>query len=472
MSGGAAEGVPVASAPPPGTPPGRPTVYLLLEGPSPPDTLRVLSLSSLLPESGIVADIEWEPPPGEATPEDPPHGDPPLQTPSGGTFYSLKSQPLPPSTEPLAPPRAAPSSRVLLRQQLMRAQAQEQEQRERKESPGPPPAPGPSPAIAVGAPPNRAPPQVPPEVLKVQTHLENPTRYHLRAAQRQQLRRFLSHQQGAPGSPRQTQPAAAPPRSLMMSSMTSSAWVPATSSCCAWSHTRFPPLAPPPEVLPPPQGSSSCPPQLPRVKAELSDSETKALLKERQKKDNHNLIERRRRFNINDRIKELGTLIPKSSDPEVRWNKGSILKASVDYIRRLQRETQRWRQLEEQQQRLQQANRSLQLRVQELELQAQLHGLPLSPPAAPLAEGGCEEAPGGPPPTPQCLLDLALGEDLAPGLELGLELGGSEGGALDDILMEEGGLLSPLGPPGPLLASPGPSRASSPHSSLSMEEEA
>lgn len=26
-------------------------------------------------------------------------------------------------------------------------------------------------------------------------------------------------------------------------------------------------------------------------------------------------VERRRRFNINDRIKELGTLIPKSSDP-------------------------------------------------------------------------------------------------------------------------------------------------------------
>jgi hypothetical protein len=28
--------------------------------------------------------------------------------------------------------------------------------------------------------------------------------------------------------------------------------------------------------------------------------------KDRQKKDNHNMIERRRRFNINDRIKELG----------------------------------------------------------------------------------------------------------------------------------------------------------------------
>ncbi|RCT97683.1 helix-loop-helix domain-containing protein, partial [Acinetobacter baumannii] len=76
-------------------------------------------------------------------------------------------------------------------------------------------------------------------------------------------------------------------------------------------------------------------------KRELTESEARALAKERQKKDNHNLIERRRRFNINDRIKELGTLIPKSNDPDMRWNKGTILKASVDYIRKLQREQQR-----------------------------------------------------------------------------------------------------------------------------------
>lgn len=113
---------------------------------------------------------------------------------------------------------------------------------------------------------------------------------------------------------------------------------------------------------------------------------------------------------------------------------------------------------------------------QELELQAQLHGLPLIPPLAPAAEGGCEEAPGGPPfppggpPTPQCLLDLAVAEDLPPGLGLPLGLGGPDG-TFDDILMDEGGALSPLGPPGALLASPGPSRASSPRSSLSMEDE-
>uniref|UniRef100_H3DQ84 Transcription factor binding to IGHM enhancer 3a n=1 Tax=Tetraodon nigroviridis TaxID=99883 RepID=H3DQ84_TETNG len=104
-----------------------------------------------------------------------------------------------------------------------------------------------------------------------------------------------------------------------------------------------------------------------------ADAEAKALIKERQKKDNHNLIERRRRFNINDRIKELGDLVPKSTDPETRWNKGTILKASVDYIRRLQKEQQKVREMEERQRKLESTNHSLLLRIQELELQARCH---------------------------------------------------------------------------------------------------
>lgn len=54
------------------------------------------SVSSVLPESGIVADIDWEPAGGgggadngKAAPGEPPPGEPP------GHFYSLKSQPLP-----------------------------------------------------------------------------------------------------------------------------------------------------------------------------------------------------------------------------------------------------------------------------------------------------------------------------------------------------------------------------------------
>ncbi|KAJ8373755.1 hypothetical protein SKAU_G00043350 [Synaphobranchus kaupii] len=112
--------------------------------------------------------------------------------------------------------------------------------------------------------------------------------------------------------------------------------------------------------------------------------------KERQKKDNHNIIERRRRYNINYRIKELGTMIPKSNDPDMRWNKGSVLKASVDYIKWLQKEQQQVRELEGRQRKLEQANRRLLLRIQELELQARVHCLP-----------SMGSALGGPQPSPQ-----------------------------------------------------------------------
>ncbi|XP_075711157.1 transcription factor EC [Rhinoderma darwinii] len=113
------------------------------------------------------------------------------------------------------------------------------------------------------------------------------------------------------------------------------------------------------------------------LKRETTEPDTRAMAKERQKKDNHNLIERRRRYNINYRIKELGTLIPKSNDPDMRWNKGTILKASVEYIKWLQKEQQRGRELEHRQKKLEQANRRLLLRIQELEIQARAHGLPM-----------------------------------------------------------------------------------------------
>ncbi|XP_018602722.1 transcription factor EC isoform X1 [Scleropages formosus] len=112
------------------------------------------------------------------------------------------------------------------------------------------------------------------------------------------------------------------------------------------------------------------------VKSEVTEHDTRVLAKERQKKDNHNLIERRRRYNINYRIKELGTLIPKSNDPDMRWNKGTILKASVEYIKWLQKEQQHARELEGRHRKLEQANRRLLLRIQELEIQARAHGLP------------------------------------------------------------------------------------------------
>ncbi|XP_051546903.1 transcription factor EC-like isoform X3 [Myxocyprinus asiaticus] len=119
----------------------------------------------------------------------------------------------------------------------------------------------------------------------------------------------------------------------------------------------------------------SCPTKF-SVKREVTEHDTRVLAKERQKKENHNLIERRRRYNINYRIKELGTLIPKSNDPDMRWNKGTILKASVEYIKWLQKEQQHARDMECRQKKLEQANRRLILRIQELEIQARAHGLP------------------------------------------------------------------------------------------------
>ncbi|CAM4673628.1 unnamed protein product [Lepidochelys olivacea] len=542
MSHGAGQG---ARDPDPQRPP--PTVYVLLEGPRTAEAVQVLSLESLLPESGIVADIDLEN----------------VFSLAGDNFYELKSQPIsgsPPAAplQPLAPPApgdppgpSMASSRVLLRQQLMRAQTQEQERREQQQAAQflpPNPAP-PTPAISVSSPLPRPAAQVPVEVLKVQTHLENPTRYHIQEAQRQQVKQYLSTAMGSklaaqalagssPGAPaRSPQAASAPePHSLPPRQQAASGPGSAPNSPMAMLHIgsnsekeiddvideiislessyndemlnymsvdgglQLPSTLPvggnlleiysspglPDSTVP---VSNSCPADLPNIKTELSENEAKALMKERQKKDNHNLIERRRRFNINDRIKELGTLIPKSNDPEMRWNKGTILKASVDYIRKLQKEQQRAKEMELRQRKLEQANRSLQLRVQELEMQAQLHGLPLTSPAGLLPLGGTGEGakPKGPGPPPflggpscapdpasaACLLDLAFSSEELGEAGLGFPLGLGADGGLEDILMEDGGPLSPLGASDPLLSSlsPGASKGSSRRSSFSMEED-
>lgn len=111
------------------------------------------------------------------------------------------------------------------------------------------------------------------------------------------------------------------------------------------------------------------------MKQEMTDEEMRQIQKDRQKKDNHNLIERRRRYNINDRIKELGQLIPKSSDPDVRWNKGTILKAAVDHIRKLQNRQIKFSKDGQKLKKLEQMNRSLMLRMESMEQQFRQHGI-------------------------------------------------------------------------------------------------
>lgn len=49
---------------------------------------------------------------------------------------------------------------------------------------------------------------------------------------------------------------------------------------------------------------------------------------------------------------------------DVRWNKGTILRASVDYIKRMQKDVQRTREVESNFKRMEMANKQLLLRIQ------------------------------------------------------------------------------------------------------------
>ncbi|XP_069799246.1 transcription factor E3 [Dendropsophus ebraccatus] len=497
------------------------TVYVLVG--SSADSIQLLSLSPILPESGIVADIDD------------------IETalePSEEQFYQLKSQPIPSSQSPSESPQSSfqtpgtMSSRILLRQQLMRAQAQEQERREQEQkvqitAPS-------TPAISVSNGSRPTPAQVPLEVLKVQTHLENPTKYHIQQSQRQQVKQYLSTTMGtkmplhtsAPSTttinpastgaspqPEQTllpTASSAPNSPLAMLKIGSNSEkeiddvideIISLESSLNDEFMGYVERANLPSTLPVSGNlldmycapgmttpaitvSNSCPADLPNIKKEYSDQDVKAIMKERQKKDNHNLIERRRRFNINDRIKELGMLIPKSSDPELRWNKGTILKASVEYIRKLQKDQMRVRELEGRQRKLEHINQSLLLRVQELEMQAQLHGIQNTAPTMsadvpkiePMSEvmsrfGGQPTQPMNPSTLDLDTLHFAdqLNDLVDQSLNFQLSLTGDS--AIADILMDD--VMSPLGGADPLLSSvsPGASKTSSRHSSFSMEDD-
>eukprot|EP00064_Thunnus_orientalis_P006506 superscaffoldBa00000679_g6524 len=334
------------------------------------------------------------------------------------------------------------------------------------------------------------------EVLKVQSHLENPTKYHIQQAQRQQVRQYLSTTLGGKaGSQCPSQPpehgmppgpgSSAPnsPMALLTLSSNCEKELPVSGNLLDVYGNHGHPL--------PGLGiSNSCPPN---IKREYTEAEVRALAKERQKKDNHNLIERRRRFNINDRIKELGTLIPKSNDPDMRWNKGTILKASVDYIRKLQREQQRAKELECRQRKLEHANRHLMLRIQELEIQARAHGLTVVPSPSVCTSELMTRAIKQEPVLGDCPSDLyqhTSAPDMSPPTTLDLNNGtitfdqipadaGDPGpyGNSRTCKMKElvrDNTLSPISPSDPLLSSMSPDgsiNVSSHHSSSSSMEE-
>ncbi|XP_017259936.2 transcription factor E3 isoform X2 [Kryptolebias marmoratus] len=453
------------------------TVFVIL------DSAETLNLVQV--ESGIVADIEVD----SLIPTD------------SDTFYKIKSQPISISSAAAASSSSSSTSslpsvmpsRVLMRQDLMRQQALEEEQKEAQQQQHHSSLDSSSPiCVSVSSSSSCRPAQVPVEVLKVQTHLENPTRYHIQQAQRQQVRQYLSNTKTAnqqpavqpchapklgstPGQPMDSNPKQEMEETIIddiiglesslndefLTLIDSGLQLPNTLPVTGNVLDVYGGMTTPTIAV-----SNSCPADLHAVKRELSDVETKALMKERQKKDNHNLIERKRRFNINDRIKELGALIPKSSDPETRWNKGTILKASVDYIRKLQKEQQRARDMEDRQRRLESTNRSLLLRIQELELQARLHGLSSSSPSQ---DPQTLLSPPLPPPSLSFMeLDEPQVASTVFSPDLMSNMGLTELDGLGGLLMEEEGGVAVMSDP---LLSCGASKTSSRRSSFSMDED-
>ncbi|KAF7722399.1 hypothetical protein EC973_003175 [Apophysomyces ossiformis] len=69
--------------------------------------------------------------------------------------------------------------------------------------------------------------------------------------------------------------------------------------------------------------------------------------KRRRRRESHNAVERRRRDNINDRIQELGSLLPETmldTNGPNKPNKGHILRQSVSFLKQLQQEATTYRQ--------------------------------------------------------------------------------------------------------------------------------
>ena len=262
--------------------------------------------------------------------------------------------------------------------------------------------------------------KVPSHVLQVTTKLQHPTKYHIRAKQENQVWQYLNSAQ--------------PENVFMRKSGVQSEPItqePKAKSKLEYNSVTCPTL-PSPEILSPSasrasvttstgtsdtedlyetvlaleaeKNDSACKPQNfygsylsvdSSIKNSNNDSSPSNNFKlksstygeidpkDRLKKDNHNMIERRRRYNINDRIKELADLLPKTNDPHYdlvrdnRQNKGAILKSSVDYIKLLKKDNNRLKEIEFDNKQLQSQSKKLLLRIQELEKQARENGLPI-----------------------------------------------------------------------------------------------
>lgn len=345
-------------------------------------------------------------------------------------FYELKSKVVVGSPSPEIK-HANPTNRTNLRLGLMKQQVAEQE---RKESfPTEPLKVFTDSTQSINVPGTKnVGKEVPPQVLQVKTQLEHPTKYHIQQKQNQQIQLFLHEKQAAGTTCTTGNPQSMPNMVAVQGGSNSNDHTDVlhTSSAPlteADSPLQLPLTNPPPAEMDNifPEGISlesvdatidndlnlieptltqlsttlpqtgvlnlydqrseknKTPNSIPnafRIKSTeppqfLTEEEAKQWAKDRQKKDNHNLIERRRRFNINDRIKELGTLLPRCNDPDTRQNKGSILKNSVDYIRKLKKDQDKMHNLEDKNRLSETTNRKLLLRVQHLEMLCKTHGI-------------------------------------------------------------------------------------------------
>uniref|UniRef100_F7FA62 BHLH domain-containing protein n=1 Tax=Monodelphis domestica TaxID=13616 RepID=F7FA62_MONDO len=232
---------------------------------------------------------------------------------------------------------------------------------------------------------------------KIQTHVENPTRYHIHEAQRQKVKQYLTldtkllnqtltltHPQ-ATGTVNLVQNGHVPPDSKIRITENPIIKLLALGkdhenvmedvfediiSMEALSGSILDVYNGDQGISPVNMGltNASCP-RSQSVKREIPETDTRALTKERQKKDNHNLNN-----------SSISCVIPYSVAAFSR----TILKASVEYIKWLQKEQQRAREFEHKQKKSELVNRQL-LRFlyeygmhiyQELEIQAWAHGLP------------------------------------------------------------------------------------------------
>ncbi|GAB0091203.1 hypothetical protein DMENIID0001_060160 [Sergentomyia squamirostris] len=359
-----------------------------------------------------------------------------LLKPSG--FYELKSKTVPPADQSPNFKTATLTSRTNLRQQLQREQQQDLDRREAERRSGQASSTAPQVATSSAVKLSLQSVEVPPQVLKVQTALENPTRYHVIQKQKNQVRKYLSESFSPDSQTWTSDDGAYKYHQKELADLAARATYP---------HSNMSPLTGPPALrvasIPTASPDAAMSPSISSVATSTTSGDADELIdeflyydtqlnrsnpfktekpcpetqikqepqqlteqekKDRMKKDNHNQIERRRRFNINDRIKELGSLLPRNPDPfhevvrDTRPNKGTILKSSVEYIKCLKNEVTRLRANEMRSQEMEKINSRLLGRIKELELQVKTAVVQECKPTFPRALMPMPEPPAGEPP--------------------------------------------------------------------------